>query len=684
MDLVQDATTDCSVVASMCTGIARAAKGHPHITGDLMYPFDHERTVPVLSPNGKHILKFNFNGCWRRVTIDDRLPVSNTRRVLHVVDRRHPNLLWPALIEKAYLKVRGGYEFPGSNSGTDLWMISGWIPEQIFLQDSDTDLDDIWSCMLKGWEEGNVLITMGTAQISHKAERVEGLASQHDYAVLDLYDDGKHQLIQLKNPWREGRSWTGRISGLEDFDEVDLNGVALDRWKRLKALCDESLPSGTFWIPWNDVQQHFESIYCNWNPGMFNYREDIHFSWDLRTKRGATGSFAHNPQFSVKASGPGEIWLLLSRHFQDASSSTSGDEENISIDNVGLMQGHINLYLYDQYGKRLYISSPPCARGHYVDAPQVLCRGKVDAPKVFTAVVSEQGLPDIRQNFSLSLFSKIPIEVDFAKDPYPNSTEIASSWTRSSAGGRSGSLSFYSNPMFCVQVLKRVSLAMMLTTPASELNVNLKLVHSNGRRIQALNNRDIIVDSGEYRRGSAFAERRSLDPGVYTIICSTFELGQKAPFTLQVDSSEAIVLKQFPAQYAGRIAKRLPSIRFAPGISRLGAQIHPRRHCTFSAAITSSIRTHADSSTPLRLALVLRPGPNEGIKCMSNEGEYNDGRTATVQLPEVNVWPGSAENMWLMVEKMGGGESGEFGVDVLCDGRVDDCVEIGEWRVFEQ
>lgn len=68
------------------------------------------------------------------MTIDDRLPASISDRVLHVVDRLNPQLLWPALIEKAYLKIRGGYDFPGSNSGTDLFVMTGWIPEQVFLQ----------------------------------------------------------------------------------------------------------------------------------------------------------------------------------------------------------------------------------------------------------------------------------------------------------------------------------------------------------------------------------------------------------------------------------------------------------------------------------------------------------------------------------------------------------------------
>ena len=99
-----------------------------------MYPYDDAAQTPSVSPNGKYIFKLNFNGCSRKVVIDDRLPASRSSRIFYVIDRNNSGLIWPALIEKAYLKIRGGYDFPGSNSGTDLWALTGWIPEQVFLQ----------------------------------------------------------------------------------------------------------------------------------------------------------------------------------------------------------------------------------------------------------------------------------------------------------------------------------------------------------------------------------------------------------------------------------------------------------------------------------------------------------------------------------------------------------------------
>lgn len=150
VDLVQDAASDCSVVASLAAVIARHGRGHARvyytsivchtalltisqIMSSILFPRNEETGHATLSPNGKHVVKLYFNGSPRKVVIDDRLPVSKTSRKLYAVDRNNAALIWPAIVEKAYLKVRGGYDFPGSNSGTDLWVLTGWIPEQIFL-----------------------------------------------------------------------------------------------------------------------------------------------------------------------------------------------------------------------------------------------------------------------------------------------------------------------------------------------------------------------------------------------------------------------------------------------------------------------------------------------------------------------------------------------------------------------
>lgn len=134
VDLVQDTALDCSVVASLCAGASRSEKGFQSMLSRVIFPFDLQNKCPAISPNGRYLYRFNFNGCFRAVEIDDRLPVSKSKRLLHTVDRNNPRLLWPALLEKAYLKVRGGYDFPGSNSNTDIWIMGGWIPEIVFLE----------------------------------------------------------------------------------------------------------------------------------------------------------------------------------------------------------------------------------------------------------------------------------------------------------------------------------------------------------------------------------------------------------------------------------------------------------------------------------------------------------------------------------------------------------------------
>jgi calpain-7 len=56
--------------------------------------------MPAFNPCGKYMVKLFFNGVWRKVVIDDYLPVSYGTSLLctHTI---HPGELWVSLIEKA-------------------------------------------------------------------------------------------------------------------------------------------------------------------------------------------------------------------------------------------------------------------------------------------------------------------------------------------------------------------------------------------------------------------------------------------------------------------------------------------------------------------------------------------------------------------------------------------------------
>ncbi|KAF9338076.1 calpain 7 [Podila minutissima] len=193
--------------------------------------------------------------------VDDYLPVSNTGTLMCTFST-NKNELWPSIIEKAYMKLMGGYDFPGSNSGIDLYALTGWIPEHIFIKDANFDAEKQWKRMMNGQRNGHMP--------DEEADRL-GLVPTHAYAVLDLKEVQGLRLLQVKNPWSHKR-WKGPFSHL-DADHWTSELKAELNFDQFAALKNDD---GIFWIDYESVCTTFDTIHINWNLETLTHRAVIH------------------------------------------------------------------------------------------------------------------------------------------------------------------------------------------------------------------------------------------------------------------------------------------------------------------------------------------------------------------------------------------------------------------------
>ncbi|OCK78271.1 cysteine proteinase [Lepidopterella palustris CBS 459.81] len=707
IDLVQDATTDCSVVASLCAGIARSERGHVKMLSNKIWPYDRVKDTPVISPNGKYIIRLNFNGCWRKVIIDDRLPLSKTNRMLHVVDRRNPALLWPALLEKAYLKVRGGYDFPGSNSCSDLWALTGWIPEQIYLQEGELVPNHVWKRVYNAFLYGDVLVTLGTGKMTHRNERELGLEGQHCYAVLDMKETDHERVLLVKNPWVDGKGWRGKQPSAVSTLDTSSSGGASSRGEYPMQNAPPSpnkLRPGTFWIGLDSVVQHFESLYLNWNPGLFTYRQDLHFQWDLTSPVDQCGCIVDHPQFSFTSTGGGTVWFLLCRHFRDAPPGVHEQSDafndgtvrsDMELYSVGAPpKGYMSIYVYDRKGEQVYVQDNHLERGPYVDTPQSLLRWECPPSSSYTLTMAQDELPASLYTFTLSAFSNSNINLEPARQKYPYRAQVSGSWTKETAGGDINSSKYFSNPQFCLKVTERTQLAMLIRTTTGNSPLHVKLVHGRGKRVYSLQSRDILVDSGGHRHRCALAEVEDVPPGTYTIICSMFEPGKTADFSLRVDSTTNCVLTSIPRDGAGLVSMRLSNACFGPVVNKIAAPLVPKRLAGVvivarfirarSTRLPNEPQNEIKTRSPLRLTVEMGRGPERLFLMSSENGEYSDAeavRTQSVDLSPNMLYSG---DLWIVLDRIATpGTSIEEWYEVELFADCPNACSVGVWRAWD-
>jgi calpain-7 len=485
---------------------------------------------------------------------------------------------------------------------------------------------------------------------------------------------GGQRVLLVKNPWCDGTIWKGSGSIAAKKNE---EGSLLSGSKYSEETQQQTLSPGSFWIAFSDVLLNFESLYLNWNPGLFRYRQDHHFSWDIQPLT-SPACFTRNPQYSIQSVTTGPVWVLLSRHFSTEERKFLHNTASANSITARSPLGFIGLYVFDANGKRVHLSDNPMLRGPFVDSPQCLLRLDMPGTTCYTIVVAQQDLPLSKYSFTLSAYSRELITMDSALSPYLHRKSLSGLWTSRTAGGNANSASYPSNPQYVIKVTSATDITMVLETSQLELPIHVNMVWAAGERVTAVTAKDILGDSGEYRRGCALAKISNVPPGLYTLVCSTFEKGQTGSFTLHVESTTPCDVKPIAGDAAGRFSLQLPPLLLKNGIDRMLAPVIVSR-LTRMRAVAQHVEAagQAKAKSPLKVSLERGQGPHKTILASSCDGEFNDAQ-AGVRTLDVDIDPrsGGREGVWLVVERFGGASSlEEINVEVLSDALI----QIGIW-----
>ena len=289
-EIRQNSVGDCSVVCSLAVAAHYEYKSSykKRIISSLIYPQDQYGN-PIYNPSGKYVVRLFVNGFWRQVTIDDKFPAISNKELLCASSK--DGKLWVSILEKAYLKVRGGYDFQGSISSMDLYAYTSWMPERVHLKVADRE--SLWKKISSGSAMNDCMIIISTGDIDNE-EKI-GLKSNHAYAVLEVIEMNGIRILLVKNPWGKFR-WTGKFSTEDKLNWTEPLKKSLHYYEL------EKKDTGIFWIDFDSVVDNFDVMDINWNPEPLIYRNNIWDIWDCAKLDKSDYNLFTNPQYAIEFS----------------------------------------------------------------------------------------------------------------------------------------------------------------------------------------------------------------------------------------------------------------------------------------------------------------------------------------------------------------------------------------------
>ncbi|KAI8821854.1 uncharacterized protein EV422DRAFT_619596 [Fimicolochytrium jonesii] len=301
---------------------------------DEYAPWDHiypktKDGLPMYNVSGKYAVKLFWLGAWRKVTVDDRIPVDSEGRVL-LISTPVAHEIWPMLLTKAILKVVSTSYKDGESTcefgEVDIFhTLKGWLPEKLALEGKP--FNSVWTLIsglnLKSLQTGSVYLgpnqrasfapvptaaSQKAGQAAPAGDRSNMPSAQGGRAVpgapAATVGGGKINAHVIVLAWREVEEVTDKVDmhnmsgpfGVIDIRE--LPGIIPQRLMKLRSyfscgfrtkkltegkpgskIVDESADASAdatdLWIPYQDFLRTFRAIVVYHSPSSFKLMKTI-------------------------------------------------------------------------------------------------------------------------------------------------------------------------------------------------------------------------------------------------------------------------------------------------------------------------------------------------------------------------------------------------------------------------
>ncbi|KAF9494200.1 cysteine proteinase [Pleurotus eryngii] len=617
-DILQQIVTDCSVCASISVCLE-----HTNRFGSNLLKQCFHAAPSSGATKGRHDLKLFFN------VIDNTLPyhhrtgallcMSTTPYTIDDCDGTQSSgpVLWPSFLEKGYMKLMGGYDFPGSNSTIDIHALTGWIPEHIEIKSPGFEPERTWARIYNGFFSGRCMLTLGTGPTEYAYWQGSELLGSHSYAVIDVREDGDSRSLVVLDSWTPSEDEAGS-------------------------------KSKTLEIPWMDVLEVFDGIYVSWDPSMWENQLNFHGMWKRRGEDDQGNTRHLQLLFEAEYRGdmgdePDEIWILLTRHLYKTNQTSEYISAKVDIEDVLASQMSSSVDL-----------DRVAVKGTYTNSTHVLARTRIPTTQQSGALsifVSYDG-PSSEIGYSVTAYSHRTISWGKSAVKPPFSTTVKGSFILKNSGGNCTCPSYMTNPQYHLRVhpskrsqneKSNVTLSMHTS---KDIPINVTVVWSQGERVMELTQTEVVMNSGAYSYGSARVKKELL-AGDYTVILSAFEPRYLGTFSLKVDAYNRIDLRPIEQEGAGMYSKPMRGAweehNAAGGPSFKQYLNNPIFELIVSETTQIMIRLQLSRpSAGVSINVTVYPAPTRGSlgQYATTSGAYNDS-IAGVVTPQVSLVPGT-------------------------------------------